>query len=148
MTVQGENLTVAIVSYRKNRLNNRLVFGTPALRIRRGWRREFLGFRGGDIFGYERWRADHYGTQDWRIYICQAVNSQQSITKVPGINPGAILLAKALGKTRSKRMLSFIDDLKSHYGNDLNGISEARWRMIGNSLETGKTPTIGRTVNV
>lgn len=53
MSDAHEPLTLAIITYRKNRLNHRLLFGAPVTIIRRGWRREFAAFKPGQIFGYE-----------------------------------------------------------------------------------------------
>jgi len=142
MTSADKSLTVAIISYRKNRHNHRLLFGAPEMRVRRGWRREIAGFLPGSLFAYERWRGDKYGTQDWRIFICKA-SVQGRVTAIPGIEPGAILLASAVGKTRVKRLLSAMDELKKTTETDLQNVSEARWRLVGNAIETGDTLTFG-----
>ena len=136
MTWADQALTVAIISYRKNRHNHRLLFGKPEMRVRRGWRRELAAFLPGSVFAYERWKGDKYGTQDWRVFICKTSN-QGPVTALPGIKPGAILLASAVGKTRVKRLLSTIEELKKISATDLQTISEARWRLIGNAIESG-----------
>ncbi len=128
-------LTVAIISYRKNRINNRLIFGESVMKIRRGWRREFAVFSPGQMFAYERWRGNKYGTQDWRLFICMATHSGP-VTAVPGVNPGAQILLCARGKTRVKRVLNLFDELKSAHG-PLENIPPQRWRQLHNAIETG-----------
>ncbi len=129
-------LTVAIISYRKNRINNRLIFGEPVLKIRRDWRREFAAFSPGQVFAYERWRGDKYGTQDWRLFVCAATHGGP-VTAVPGVSPGAQILLCAKGKARVKRALNLFDDLKITHG-VLEDIPPQRWLRLHNAIETGR----------
>ena len=135
------SLTVVIISYRKNRQNNRLIFGDPVVRMRRGWRRELVGFQPNQIFAYERWRADKFGTQDWNIYVCKAVTAQQSYTKIPGVLPGSKLLIRAIGKTRAKQTLALFDRLKLSSNGNLNTITEDEWTLLDHDIFTGNNPT-------
>lgn len=128
----SENLTAVILSYRKNRHNHRLLFGTPRLHIRRGWRLKLAAFTPGDVFGYERWQADKYGTQDWSIRVCRAVENG-AVSVVPGILPGAEILLEARGKTRVKRCFHALDELKSS-GVSLAEWPDFRWRILHNKL--------------
>lgn len=128
----SENLTAVILSYRKNRHNHRLLFGTPHLRLRRGWRREVAAFAPGDVFGYERWQADKYGTQDWSIRVCRASGSGP-VSAMPGINPGAEILLEARGKTRVKRCFAALDSLKDN-SIELASWPEYQWRILHNDL--------------
>ena len=130
------NLTTVLISYRKNRLNHRLLFGQPEIRIRRGWRREILGFLPGQTFGYERWQANKFGTQYWRIAICLTTN-QGPATRFPGIAPGVILLFDALGKQSAKRALAMLDELKTCSPAGLVSIPTHEWRMYANDLRLG-----------
>ena len=127
--------TSVILAYRKNRTNHRLLFGEPVLRVRRGWRRELAAFEPGQIFGYERWQANQYGTQSWRIAICMACNAG-SLTQFPGIMPGIILLLDANGRTRIKRMLAMLDELKAWSKKGLCDVPEHQWRTYANAIET------------
>jgi len=129
-------LTTAIISYRKNRCNNRLLFGQPILRVRRSWHRELLAFEPGQLFAYERWRANHFGTQEWRIAVCRTGNTGP-VTVFPGISPGIVLLLDANGKTRAKRALDAFDALKADTSKSLHDIPEHDWRMLANDIETG-----------
>ena len=129
-------LTAVIVSYRKKRLNNRIVFGTPALEIRRGWRRKIACFVPGAVFAYERWRGDHYGTQDWRLFICQAQESG-GVTRIPGILPGPDILLTAKGATRVKTCFVTLDAMERAFG-PLAAIPPWRWRRLHNDIETSR----------
>ncbi|MEL6361748.1 MAG: DUF2840 domain-containing protein [Pseudomonadota bacterium] len=135
MSVQLSNyLTLVTIAYRKRRHNHRLVFGTPVLDIRRNWCRRFAAFEPEQMFGYERWQANQYGTQDWRIFVCRA-RYQGAITRVPGVMPGAEILLSAIGKTQVKRVLRAID----HFRNDgvaLVSVPPHQWRTIHNSIQT------------
>jgi Protein of unknown function (DUF2840) len=133
--MSDERFTVVIIAYRKKRLNHRLIFGAPVFTIRRGWRRELAAFEPGQVFAYERWRGDKYGTQDWRLFICAAVDGG-SVTNVPGVKPGADVLLQARGRARVKRALAAIDLLKSVHP-AIEKLPVAQWREVHNTLETG-----------
>lgn len=127
-------LTAVIIAYRKNQMNHRLIFGDPTLKIRRGWRRELAAFPEDCIFAYERWTANQYGTQDWRLFICRTKNDGD-ISKIPGIVPGAEILMNASGKTQVNRALKAIDMLRSECS-ALTTIPPHHWRAIHNAIQT------------
>lgn len=108
----ARHCTAIVLSYRKNRKNYRLLFGHPRQEIRRGWHRKLAVFEPGELFAYERWEANSYGTQRWRIIVCRTVENG-SVTRIPGVYPGAKLLLMVNGKTKSKRFLSCLDWLIS-----------------------------------
>lgn len=139
----ARNLTTVLIEYRKNRINHRLLFGEPVLTIRRGWRRKLAAFEAGKIFGYERWHANHYGTQDWRIAVCLTVKAG-SVTKFPGIIPGAIILLDTSGKTRVKRVLAMLDALKRTSDKSLADIASHEWREHANGIEIGENLSVER----
>lgn len=128
-------LTAVIVSYRKNRRNHRIVFGTPVTEIRRGWRRKIAVFAPGAVFAYERWRGDAYGTQDWRLFICEAKKSG-AVARIPGVLPGADILLAAKGKTRVKRVFAGMDAMRGAFG-PIETIPPWRWRRLHNDIENG-----------
>ena len=124
-------LTAVILQYRKNRLNHRLVFGTARFIVRRGWRRRLAAFAPDATFGYERWQAGEHGTRDWRLFVCRT-SSQGSLTKIPGVLPGAVLLFEARGKTKVKRAFDAI----RREGESLEDLAPHRWRALHNALQT------------
>ena len=127
-------LTVVILQYRKNRLNHRLVFGTASFEVRRGWRRRLAAFAPEKTFCYERWAAGEHGTREWRLFVCRT-SSHGSVTKIPGVLPGAHLLLEARGKTKVKRAFAAIDTLKRD-GAGLEDLAPHRWRALHNALQT------------
>ena len=130
----SDRLTLVTIAYRKKRHNHRLIFGVPVLDIRRDWRRRFVAFEPEQVFGYERWQANQYGTQDWRVFICRA-RDRSAITRVPGIMPGAEILLSAIGKTQAKRALQAMDHLRIG-GLMLPSVPPHRWRTIHNAIQT------------
>ena len=132
------DLSAVLIVYRKNRTNHRLLFGEPISEIRLGWHRKLVVFKPGQIFGYERWRADQYGTQDWRFFVLQATISG-STTSVPGVFPGAEILLATRGKTRTQRALALLDVLAIGPG-ALAAVTPNYWRQVHNAIEIGSEP--------
>lgn len=121
-------LTALHEHYHKKRYNHRVVFGQPLRRIRRGWRSRFAVFAAGQVFGYERWLADKYGTQAWTFYIGRAV-SEGHFMRIPGIKPGADIWLTAKGKTQVKKLFLALDAMKKANINP-EDVCEHRWRNI------------------
>lgn len=134
--IADDPVTTVIIAYRKNRLNNRLIFGAPKHEIRRGWHRKFAIFTAGRIFGYERWRGDKYGTQDWSLVVCEAVNGG-AFTKIPGVMPGADLLLHTRGTMKTKRALQCLGALKQGQPK-LENHPEWLWRDLHHRLVAGQ----------
>lgn len=124
-----------MLSYRKNRRNYRLLFGQPEREIRRGWQRKLAIFLPEQVLGYERWEANSYGTQGWDITVCRTVKSG-SVTRISGILPGAKLLLKVQGTTKSKRFLECLDGIKA-LEIAPETVSDRQWMELNNALETG-----------
>ena len=148
-----DGLTAVYIRYRKSRINHRLRFGEPHSEIRLGWSSRLASFKPNDVFGYIRWSANEFGTQDWRLFVCKAggLHSQNvglgdgntghhnRLTRIPGVMPGAHLLLKTQGRARVKRALSYIDRLEKEPG-DLSLITESYWRHLHNRLEVNQLP--------
>lgn len=132
------NLTAALIVYRQKTINHRLRFGEPVMEARLDWRRKLVGFTPGSTFGYVRWRANQFGTQDWRLFVLHTAR-QGVITSIPGVLPGADILLATRGTTRTKRALSALDALE-HAGNALETITPAYWRHLSNRLATAVEP--------
>ena len=127
--------TAIVLFYRKNQKNYRLLFGHPQQEIRRGWHRKLAVFEPGELFAYERWEANSYGTQRWQIMVCRTAQNG-SVTRVPGVHPGAKLLLRVNGKTKSKRFLSCLDGLKSS-AIAPETIRDRIWMELGLALNSG-----------
>jgi len=133
--MSAECYTLVIQSYRKNRHNHRLLFGAPVRIVRRGWRRQMAVFKAGQVFGYERWHANHFGTQTWSITVC-CVAEGVLFTRVPGVLPGADVWLHAAGKSRVKRVFAALDAIK-HAGLLSEEVPGRRWRELATSLTIG-----------
>ena len=130
--------TLVLISYRKNRHNHRLRFGAPKRQIRLDWQRALAAFIPGQTFGYIRWTANRYGTQDWRFFVVQAVYNGP-LTALPGVRPGGDILLETQGRTRVTRTLQWLDALETEV-EDLAVISTAFWRAAHQSLLIGGVP--------
>ena len=131
-------LTALHEHYRKKRYNHRVVFGQPLRRIRRGWRSRYAVFAAGQVFGYERWLANQYGTQVWTLAIGKAVQGGHH-TRMPGIKPGAEIWVMAKGKAQVKRLFTALDAMKKA-GIKPEDVCEHRWRNIGLMLGPNGDP--------
>lgn len=124
----SNNLTIVSIAWRKKRRNHRLLFGTPRDLIRLDWRRRLAVFDEGQIFGYERWRANQYGTIDWQVFVIKAGRPGCEISAVNGIQPDAIILLAARGKTATKHTLEMLNLISLNMA--LIDVSEEIWREI------------------
>ena len=124
----AHELTTVSIAWRKRRRNHRLLFGKPTRWVRLDWRRRLAVFEPGQLFGYERWRANQYGTQEWQIFILKAAKANTRICQIPGVLPGADLLLSAHGTTGSRRLLKVLDHVSETIRLDV--LSEMSWRQI------------------
>lgn len=133
-----ENLTLVAEVYRKNRRNDRVLFGSTAKIVRRGWRRKFMAFEPNQIFGYEQWSGNKYGTQSWSILIARTVSTKTG-QSVKGITPGVDILLHVKGKIQVLRTLAVLDIIRGS-SLELDDISAERWRMMHNLIVGGGDP--------
>ena len=130
-----EPLTLVTVSWRKKRRNHRLLFGAPCGMARLDWRRSVAAFQPGQVFGYERWRAGKYGTEDWRIAVLEACRPGAETCRYPGVKPGAKALFRVSGVARCKRFLTLLDTIQKE--GDPAAITPMDWTLIGSRFEAG-----------
>lgn len=134
----SDELTLVLMAWRKRRTNHRLLFGKPIKQIRLDWQRSLAAFKPGDIFAYERWNANKYGTQFWSISIVQAGSVGDELTALAGINPGAKLLAQRRGSDACKSFFSVLDAMRRHQ--PLYQYEPAEWQVIGHRMNAGINP--------
>lgn len=110
-------------------LNYRLRFGAPMKRIELDRRRSLALFEPGQVFGYVRWSANEFGTQDWRLTILEAQEPHMILSRVPGVSPGVevLLLMKGMGSV--KRALGILDQLEVK-GYALEQVSPSYYRHM------------------
>lgn len=123
-----QSLTLLHERYRKNRINSRVIFGQPVRHVRRGWHSKHAVFQPEQVFGYERWSGNKFGTQHWSIHVGQAVRSGYC-TRLPGIRPGADIWLTANGKAQVQKFFIALDEMNKH-GLNPEYISEHRWRDL------------------
>ncbi|GAB5458323.1 MAG: DUF2840 domain-containing protein [Henriciella sp.] len=135
----SDEVTLVLLSWRKRRINYRLLFGEPMRIIRLDWQRRLAAFLPGSIFGYERWEGNKYGTQSWMIYVAQAKPPACSVSAISGIKPGAELLTVQSGKPACKAFLKLKSE--AHKRGMLGQIQPSDWRVLGARLSSGYDTT-------
>lgn len=119
------------VAFYPEYLNHWLRFGDPIHDFDLDRRRSLAIFKPEQVFGYIRWRANEYGTQEWCFVIVKAVGPPQEINRITGIQPGGEILLAASGKVKVKRVFSQIDALESD-GFDPSKVSPNFFRHLHN----------------
>ena len=94
-------------------INHRLRFGRTENVTKLDKYRSVAVMPIGSIFGYIRWRANEYGTIDWRVYVLKAQQSGY-ISEVAGVSPAVKILLSAQGKPAAQRCLKALDKLEKH----------------------------------
>ena len=130
------NMTAVLCHYGKDKFNHRLRFGVPQALVKLDSYRKIAVFKPYSIFGYIRWRADKYGTQDWRFYILES-QSGGLLPPIPGVMPGAKILVSVQGKSRVQRSLLQIDRLESLVLNGLEALPSSYWILMQAALKNG-----------
>ena len=64
--------TLVQLHFVKGLINHRLRFGVAKTVTKLDKYRSIAVFQQGAVFGYIRWRANEFGTQDWRVYVLKA----------------------------------------------------------------------------
>jgi len=133
--VSTADLTTVFCHFGKDKFNHRLRFGVPQALVKLDSYRSIACFKPGQIFGYIRWRADKYGTQDWQFHILKA-QSAGPITSICGVKPGAKSLCSIFGAARVKRSLKHIDALELKTESGLESLPQSYWVVMKLALST------------
>lgn len=131
--------TLAQIHFVRGRINHRLRFGKTASVAKLDKYRSVATFSLGTIFGYIRWRANEYGTQDWRVYVLKAQTTGY-ISEVAGITPAVKILVSVQGKLAVKRCLNALDTLEIEAGGSLEAVPDSYWPRFSNALLLRKAP--------
>ena len=118
-------------------LNHWLRFGEPDESQDLDRRRSLALFRPGRVFGYVRWRANEYGTQDWRFFVVQTTEPSLLLSRLEGVQPGGEVLLLAVGNAKVKCALLQIDMLEAA-GFEPSEVSPAYYRQMHNRIATGR----------
>ena len=133
------SLTFVQLHFVKGVINHRLRFGQPDALTKLDSYRSLATFKEASVFGYIRWRANEYGTQDWRVYVLKTQIAGY-LSEVPGIASAVKVLLNAQGAPAVKRCLSALDTLEKEAGGSLEAVSESYWPRFSNALLLRNTP--------
>lgn len=126
-------LTHVQIHFVKDVINHRLLFGEPQAIIKLDRFRQLAVFKPHSIFGYIRWRANKFGTVEWKLYVIKSGNDGL-MTQVRGVSPAVKLLVSVSGRGPMKRALPVLDAIKSKSKNGLIGVPESYWQAVHTSL--------------
>ena len=127
-------LTHVQIHFVKDIINHRLLFGAPYELIKLDKYRRLAVFKPNEIFGYIRWRANQYGTVEWRLFVVKS-GVAGYMTQVHGISPAVKVLISVSGRERMKRALSALGVLKANTKNGLQGVPESYWTVINSAFD-------------
>lgn len=134
-------LTRVRVTFIQDRVNDWLRFGRfYKERVIDSQRRDVY-FTAHAVFCYITWRANDYGTTQWRIDILRAVAPGERASQISGVAPGAEILLRASGKTKVLRVLALIDAIEAQ---DIrpDAVSPDYWRTVHNQLSANHEPIV------
>ena len=131
--------TLVQIHFVRGLINHRLRFGQPASVTKLDKYRSVAIMPIGSIFGYIRWKANEYGTIDWRVYVLKAQDTGY-ISEVLGVSPAVKILVSAQGKPAVKRCLKALDNLEKQAGSSLETVPESYWGVFNNALFLRKIP--------
>jgi len=131
----SEPFTRVEIAFYPEHLNHWLRFGAPDEQQDLDRRRSLAFFKPGRVLGYVRWRANEYGTQDWRFTIVKTVEPSLLLSRFEGVHPGGEILLLATGNTKVKRALLQIDALEMD-GFEPADVSPAYYRHVHNRIAT------------
>ncbi len=127
----GAALTRVTLLFLHTRVNVWMRFGEPVQETVCNRSRRILSFAPGSVFCRVHWEANAYGTTLWRLAVLQAGEAQQTLQRVVGVQPGALLLLEVSGANKVQRMLSLIDGIEA-LGIPPTSVSIAYWRTAHN----------------
>ena len=133
----SEHLTRVEIAFYPEHLNHWLRFGAPDEQHDLDRRRSLALFRPGRVFGYVRWQANEYGTQDWRFTIVKTAEPSLFLSRIEGVHPGGEVLLLATGNTKVKRALLQIDSLEAT-GFEPADVSPDYYRHVHNRIAAGQ----------
>lgn len=130
----SEQFTRVEIAFYPEYVNNWLRFGAPDKSEDLDRRRSLAFFKPGCVFGYVRWRANEYGTQEWRFIVVKTEEPSRFLSRIEGVYPGGEVLLLVTGNAKVKRALLQIDVLESQ-GFDPADVSPAYYRHVHNRID-------------
>jgi hypothetical protein len=133
----SESFTRVEITFYPEYLNHWLRFGEPDEQQDLDRRRSLALFKQGRVFGYVRWRANEYGTQEWRFTIVRTVAPSLLLSRIEGVTPGGEVLLLVSGNAKVKRALLQIDALEAAAFEPAD-VSPAYYRHVHNRITAGQ----------
>ncbi len=127
--IMADKLTLIELS-RSKYARQSLIFGAPQKIIKRPKAVNLGVFSDSQILGYERWRANDYGTIS-RLFYVLICGPEQAVSRVPGVHPGADIIFRARGNLATQRALAWIKSFKKHPDLSPEQLQERHWRRLG-----------------
>lgn len=106
-------LTRIELHFGRDLFNYYIRFGEAKRREELDRRRALEFFTPGQLFGYVRWQANEYGTQDWRFWVLCAGDLHRPLCRVPGVTPGADILLALAGKDCVHKAFEAVDAIEA-----------------------------------
>ena len=110
-------LTTVATEFREGQRNDRLLFGHPAhtavLESREGLTRGTAAFAAGARFALDLWRRNTYGTTQWRVFVCEAIDPPEEGEWVPCVTPAVRVLLASRGVAQSRLVLAWLRELEA-----------------------------------
>jgi len=132
-------LTSVELTWRKQRIENRIHFGRPSSQQILDRRRRVISFSPGSIFCFIRWAANDYGTVLSRADIVRAVAPGERYQTLPFVRPGGEILLRMDGWPKVQRVLQTIDAVET-LGIDPADAAPEYWRHVHNRLSVNEVP--------
>jgi len=134
----SELFTRVEIAFYPEHLNYWLRFGEPDEEHDLDRRRSLAFFKPGRVFGYVRWWANEYGTQDWRFTIIRSGEPSRFLSRIEGVYPCGEVLLFAAGNAKVKQALMQIDTLETD-GFEPTDVSCAYYLHVHNRIAIRKT---------
>lgn len=126
-------------NFYKDRINHRIRFGKPDKIVVIDRHRKLALFKPNSILGYIRWKANKYGTIDWRLYVVKT-SEDGVLSSVPGIEPAVEVLVSVVGTVAMKRALTVVDTIEKEALNGIETVPASYWMMVSNALYLRQKP--------
>ena len=129
----SQSLTRVVLVFVPEKRNVWLRFGRPAHERTIDRQQRVAEFSAGAVFCHIRWEANAYGTIVWQLAVTQAAARGQTLQRIAGIVPGAMLLLHVRAAAKVQAVLRLIDAIEATRI-DPADVAPTYWRMVHNRL--------------
>jgi len=142
----SDPLTAVILRRQGKFRADRLRFGKHIARRKTARGQTTFWFPPNVIFCLVLWRRNAFGTVSWRLFIARTGVPGDTMSRLPGVQPGARILARFRGVERVRRALRTLRELDESSA-PLNEISPAYWlrfHIFVSQKRTLRAPSTGQ----